>query len=192
MVKTIKSNASGMTDPFEHVFSTDHAIHIAEQQYLQGDAEAVFAKTVLYMIESDCDSHFTAASAQYVLEQEDITGLVWQKGIIRFVKAQNVQAHACRLYIEKQDDGANNDPDLDDIIGFVPLDFTGADAYRIGNGATYTLYRLEYGRTSNLWIPYEDEDGTYEFHCIWEDLNAAGKAGGVDQIKINVWMEVCA
>lgn len=176
----------------EWVALTDGAVHVMEQQYLQGDAEAVFAKGILYLVESDTDSHFTTVTAQYILEQEDITGLVWQKGVIRRVNALNVEAHSCRLYIEKQDDGGNNDPDLDDVVANIPLDFSGASAYRIGNGVTLTLYRLDVGNGNDLYIPYEDEDGTYEFHCIWEDLNAAGKVGGADKIKVRVWMEVCA
>jgi len=175
----------------EWVELVDGAVAVAEQQYLQGDAEAAFAKRLIYVFESDTDTHFTTVTAQYVLEAEDITGLTWQKFIIRYIKTMNDEAHDCLFYVYSQDDGPNNDPDLDDVIGSLILNFSSA-AYRIGNGATFTHYRIDKGHDNDLWLPYEDEDGTYEFHCAWEDTNASGKAGGADSIKIKVWAEVVA
>ncbi len=180
------------THTMEWVELVDGAITVSEQQYLQGDAEAVFGKRIIYVFESDTDSHFTSVTAQYVLENENITGLTWQKFVIRFIKAMNDEAHSCYLHIYAQDDNNNTDPDLDDQIGMVPLDFSASPTYRVGNGATYAHYRLDVGRNNDLWFPYEDEDGTYEFHVSWEDLNAAGKAGGADSIKIKVYAEVVA
>lgn len=73
---------------------------------------------------SDADIHFTKELAKNESEQENISGLVSNKIIIRNVAINSVQALHFRLEFYSKDSFTDSDLNEDTFIGAVDLDLT--------------------------------------------------------------------
>ena len=73
---------------------------------------------------SDSKVHFTSALAKNESEQENLTGLVSNKALIRNVAINSAQALHFRLEFYSRDSFTNSDLDVDTFLGAVDLDLS--------------------------------------------------------------------
>lgn len=137
----------------------------------------------LEIMNTDKDLHFTEEIAMNAQEEENITGLAYNKYLIRGVNIQSIQQLKFRLIFWGSDTFDNTDLDTDVYIDDVELNMAGTSAFRIDNA---NQYRLNVG---SLDILYEDYDATKELHISLQNLSAVAKnAGATGTVQIDIKM----
>lgn len=129
-------------------------------------------------IETDKSTDFTTALAQYVKEDEDITGLDLNKVAIYAIVIISEQQLNFRVHFYSDDTFATAS-----WIGFIDLNLT-ADGIQISNTGKWLLNITP---ESDSLLLYEDEDETKELHIALENLSSAAKkadAAGELTLKI--------
>lgn len=135
------------------------------------------------LIITDKDSHFTTELAQYVTEEENISGLNSNKVMIYAIVIESDQQLNFRLHFFSKDIFADADLDVDTWIGFVDLDLV-SHGVRYGNTNQWLLnITSDQGQ-----LLYEDEDETEELHLALENLSSQTKnAGATGEIKLKIF-----
>tara|TARA_Y100000034_G_scaffold9879_1_gene10465 strand:+ start:1472 stop:1903 length:432 start_codon:yes stop_codon:yes gene_type:complete len=128
-------------------------------------------------------SHFTGAIAQNAQEAEDLTGLAWNKIVIRGVMIQADQQLRFRVIFWAKDSLDDTDLDADAYIGEVEVDLV-AYGYQIAGANQYYL------DIRGLALDYQDEDSTNELHISLQNLSAAAKnAGATGEVVVEISYE---
>jgi len=131
-------------------------------------------------LSSDKDTHFTEAIALNAIENENISGLLWNKITIREINIQAKEAMLFTVWFWGSSTLEDTDLDVDSYREFVNLDVS-TSGKRIGLANQYYL------SSSNLHILYEDSDGTFTLHCGLMVSAGAGKTAGVlGEIQIDI------
>ncbi len=154
---------------------------ITDYEILQQTAVSKAEKIEVYS--TDKDVHFTGAIVMNAEEQENLTGLLSNRYMIRGVNIQSIQPLKYRLIFWSSDQFSNVDLDLDYYIDDVELDMSASPAFRINGVNQYYL------NVGGLEIIYEDFDITRELHISLQNESAIAKiAGALGTVQLDIKM----
>lgn len=126
-------------------------------------------------IRSDKDTHFTGALAQNAGEDENLTGLSVNSGMIENISLQADQNLDWDIYLYATDGFDDTDLDNDTLLGVVR--FVASDGQQIGGSNQYYYSTVS---SSYAFRPFQyiDDDGTNEIHVKLVNRNATAKNSG--------------
>lgn len=125
-------------------------------------------------LRSDKDTHFSGALQQYTSEEENLTGLIANKIIIKEAILLAKEQLNFRFWFAAKDSFDDSDMDADKLESYLDFDL-------VTNGVRYKntgFYRLALTAENQGLLYYEDEDETKELHIALECLSSAGKSAG--------------
>lgn len=132
---------------------------------------------------TDKDIHFTGQIIMNAHEEENITGLLSNRYMVRGVNIQSKQPLKYRLIFWSSDQFASTDLNLDYYIDDVELDMSAAPAFRINGANQYYL------NSGDLAIIYEDFDITRELHISLQNESGPAKNAGVTgEVQLDIKM----
>jgi len=138
-------------------------------------------RDVFQLMETDKDTHFTEALAQYAKEDENISGLLYNKSRIIGVGILSDQQLHYKLLLWFKDTFDDTDLDVDEYCAEIDLDIATYGFQVGGTGQWYMDIR-------NLHADYEDLDGTKELHASLINMSATSKnAGATGEVKLFVY-----
>jgi len=147
------------------------------------DAEKVMP--VRWTIRSDKDVNFTLALITNAKEDENLTGLSSNKGVIRRIKVQSDQNLDWDIFLWKTDTTDDVDLDIDSFCG--RYKFSVIQGEQIAGANQY------YYDSGPMELEYEDLDGTFELHVSVVNRNAVAKiAGAAGELIVDVEYEPSA
>ena len=140
----------------------------------------VTTNQAFYIIKTLKGTHFTGALAQFVKEDENLTGLLADNiRITGIVIEADQQLHFKALFWHK-DSFDNTDHDIDEFCGEVDLDLA---TYGIQIGGANQWY-LD---VRNLHLDYIDSDGTKDLHVSQMTMSAVAKgASGAGETILKI------
>lgn len=122
-----------------------------------------------YLLETDKDSHFTGALAQYAKEDENLAGLMNDDIRITGISIQSDQQLHFKVVFFYKDSFEDTDLDTDEFCGEVDLDIP-TYGFQIGGKNQY------YMDVRNLHVDYIDQDATKELHVALLNMSATAKS----------------
>ncbi len=125
-------------------------------------------------IRSDKDAHFTGAIAQFAAEEENLTGLIANKILIKEAILLAKEQLIFRLWFALEDSFEDADMDEDRLEQYLDFDLVTSGVLYKNTG----FYRLPLTTEQQGLLYYTDEDETNELHVALECLSAAGKSEG--------------
>jgi hypothetical protein len=135
-----------------------------------------------FTIRSDKDTSWTVGLAQNAFlacAGNGLTGLASNKIIIRRVKCQSDQNLDWDWFFWKTDGMEDTDLDLDSFCGEVYMDSI--------SGSQLAGANQYYYDTDEIYLPFEDLDGTFELHSTLCNRSAVSKiAGATGEIILEV------
>ncbi len=133
-------------------------------------------------LKSDKDANFTGALATNAIKTENITGLAFNKIVIKRVSIQSDQQLNYALLFWAKDTFQTSDFDTDSFLGEVTLDLTAIGRRIAGAGQYYADLELNF--------QYQDDDGSRELHVGLLNLDATSKiAGATGEVVVEVFYE---
>lgn len=127
-------------------------------------------------IRSDKDVHFTDALAQYTSEEENLTGLIANKILIKEAILLAKEQLNFRVWFASQDSFEDVNMDEDSLEHYLDFDLVTSGVQYKNTG----FYRLPLTAEFKGLLYYEDEDETNELHVALECLSSAGKTVGAN------------
>lgn len=139
------------------------------------------------VIETDKDTHFTGALAQFEKEDENLAGLLADNIRITGIGILSEQQLKYKLLFWYKDTFEDADPDVDEFCGEIELDIP-TYGIQIGGAGTYYL------DVRNLHLDYIDGDASKELHISLMNMSVAGKlaAGSGGEVKLFITYEIRA
>ncbi len=135
------------------------------------------------VIESDKDTQFEGALAQYVKADENLTGLLANNIRITGVGILSDQQLHYKLLLWYKDTLEDADLDVDEFCGEVDLDIP-TYGFQIGGAGTW------YHDVRNLHLDYIDADASNELHVSLINMSAAAKSADPDgNVKLIITYE---
>ena len=128
-------------------------------------------RETFYLIRSDKDSHFTGALGQYAKEDENLVGMITNKGRISGITLESDQQLWYKVLIWSKDTFDDTDLDLDTLIGEIDMKLNIYGWQVNGTGTWYMDMR-------NLAVDIMDEDNSNELHISLMNMSGTGKAAG--------------
>ena len=149
----------------------------------QSTEVSVTSSQYFYTLISDKDSHFAGALAQFVKEDENLTGLLSDKIKITGVTVQCKEQLHYKLLLWYKDTFENADLDVDEFCGEIDVDLP-AYGVRIGGANQWYL------DIRGLNVDYIDLDSTGELHISLINMSVAAKqAAAAGEIQVTVTYE---
>lgn len=137
----------------------------------------------LFELRTDKDTHFAGAINQWATEEENVTGLLTSKIVIRGVSVLSDQQLNYRAILFSRDSFADADLDVDEFVSEIDLDLLSYGFQIAGAG----LYMMS---VTNLRVPYEDKDETKELHVALQNKSATAKnAGATGEVVMRIFYE---
>ena len=135
-------------------------------------------RDVFQILETDKDTHFTGALTQYAKEDENISGLLYNKIRIIGVGILSDQQLHYKLLLWYKDTFEDTDLDLDEYCAEIDLDLPTYGFQVGGTGKWYMDIR-------GLHADYQDLDGSHELHSSLINMSATSKtAGAAGEVKL--------
>jgi hypothetical protein len=127
-------------------------------------------------VSTDKDTHFTGSIAQNAKEDENITGLGFNSGLVVTVTIISDQNLSWDVYFWGTD-GADDTSDLDNEKFLGRVSFAASDGDRIGAANQYR-YTTNHSNQPYQPIRYIDLDGTEELHVSLVNRSGTSKNAG--------------
>ena len=138
------------------------------------------------VIETDKDTHFTGALAQYAKEDENLAGLLSDNIRITGIGILSDQQLKYKAILWYKDGFEDADLDLDEFCGEIELDIP-TYGFQVGGAGTW------YMDIRNLHLDYIDSDATKELHISLINMSTTAKnAGATGEVKLFITYEVRA
>lgn len=138
------------------------------------------------VIETDKDTHFTGALAQYAKEDENLTGLLADNIRITGIGILSDQQLKYKALFWYKDSFEDADLDLDEFCGEVELDIP-TYGFQVGGAGTWYL------DVRNLHLDYIDSDASKELHISLINMSTTAKnAGATGEVKLFICYEIRA
>ena len=135
------------------------------------------------VIESDKDSQFEGALAQYAKLDENLTGLISDSIRITGIAILSDQQLHYKLILWYKDTFEDADLDVDEFCGEVDLDIP-TYGFQVGGAGTW------YFNVANLHLDYTDADASQELHLSLINMSAAAKLADPDgNVKLFITYE---
>lgn len=123
------------------------------------------------LVRTDKDTHFTGALVQYAKEDENLTGLLANKGRITGITLQADQRLHYKLLVWYKDGFDDTDLDLDMFCGEIDVDLSIYGIQIAGANQWYLDIR-------GLHLDYDDLDESKELHISLFNSDPTAKAAG--------------
>lgn len=124
------------------------------------------------------NTHFTSALAQYAKEDENISGLLYNKLRVIGVGILSDQQLHYKLLLWYKDTFDDTDLDIDEYCAEIDLDIP-TYGFQVGGTGIY------YMDVRNLHADYHDQDGTNELHASLINMSTTAKlAGATGEVKL--------
>lgn len=138
----------------------------------------------LQVVRSDKDTHFTGAISQNAKEDENITGLDCNSGLITGITIVSDQNLAWDVYLWGTDGFDDSDLDAENFLG--RFSFLSSDGDQLGGSGQY-YYSTSHASQSFQPIPYADADNGNELHISLVNRSASAKnAGATGEVVVTV------
>lgn len=135
------------------------------------------------VIESDKDTHFAGALAQFAKEDENLTGLLSDNIRITGIGILSDQQLKYKALFWYKDSFEDADLDVDEFCGEVELDIP-TYGFQVGGAGTWYL------DIRNLHLDYIDTDASKELHVSLLNMSAVAKIAGANgEVKLFITYE---
>lgn len=158
------------------VATSTSAISLYASSHPEGVPEQTVVSTEsgVFWLDTVATTHFTGAITQNNYEDEDLTGLSFNKYSIESITISSVQRLRYRLLFY-------GDDAYTEFIDFVEFDLP-ADGFQLGGTGDWLL-----AYDSDVAIPYIDLDSTQEIHVRLQNVSITAKnAGAAGAVKFKI------